>query len=366
MQSGFDPPPPPGGNPPRDPSAPSFAEQPTEFQPAIEQPAQQPSVQQPQQQPPYPLPQAPPGYPQNYPQQNSYPQDPYRQQPWAQQQFIQPAPGYVQPMGGYGGYGYAAPTDGKATASLVLGIVSIFCFGFLSGIPAIIFGFLARRDIARSGGALSGAGMALGGIIIGSLGTLMSVVSAVMFAVGMIGAAHAVSGIPTGYPTSPFVIPTPPPTPTATEAPATTTLHGNIKVVTLDTGAPLQSQLIDLRATEVASGRTVIVETTSTKCAPCQEIESNVDDPLVQRALDNVTLVMVDIDEFGAELSSLKMATNALPFFYKIDSTARATDAISGDEWDANTPVNEAPVLGAFAKGTLKKRRHPSSVGTAL
>ncbi len=269
-------------------------------------------------------------------------------------------------MGGYGGYGYAVPTDGKATASLVLGIVSVMCFIPFTGIAAIIFGFLARRDINRSGGALGGGGMAIAGIVIGAFSTLVSVIYAVFMVVALASAAKTVSGMPTGYPTSPFVIPTPPPTPTATEAPATTTLHGNIKVVTLDTGEPLQSQLIDLRATEVASGRTVIVETTSTKCGPCQEIESNVDDPLIQRALNNVTLVMVDIDEFGAELSSLKMATNALPFFYKIDSTARATDAISGDEWDANTPVNEAPVIGAFAKGTLKKRRHPSSVGTAL
>jgi hypothetical protein len=61
------------------------------------------------------------------------------------------------------------------------------------------------------------------------------------------------------------------------------------------------------------------------------------------------------------------MQTNAIPYFYKIDSAAHATDSISGDEWDENTPANEAPVLGAFAKGTLKKRRHPSPAsGTAL
>ncbi|MEO8874977.1 MAG: hypothetical protein ABI461_05270, partial [Polyangiaceae bacterium] len=71
-------------------------------------------------------------------------------------------------------------------------------------------------------------------------------------------------------------------------------------------------------------------------------------------------------DEFGSELAALKMETNAIPFFFKIDSAAHATDAISGDEWDENIATNEAPVLGAFAKGTLKKRRHPSPLGTSL
>jgi len=42
-------------------------------------------------------------------------------------------------------------TNGKATWSLILGIVSIACFcgGFLVGIPAILLGFAGKRDVAR-------------------------------------------------------------------------------------------------------------------------------------------------------------------------------------------------------------------------
>src|SRR5215831_1121849 len=39
----------------------------------------------------------------------------------------QPYPGQFQPQ-----------TDGKATASLILGILSLLCFGLLTGLPAII------------------------------------------------------------------------------------------------------------------------------------------------------------------------------------------------------------------------------------
>lgn len=59
-------------------------------------------------------------------------------------------------------------TSGKAIASLVLGIC-IFILGFLTGIPAIIFGHLAKSDIRKSGGRLQGDGMALTGLILGYL-----------------------------------------------------------------------------------------------------------------------------------------------------------------------------------------------------
>jgi hypothetical protein len=70
------------------------------------------------------------------------------------------------------------PTSGKSTTSLVLGIVSLFFCGFLTGIPAIIVGISARKEIRRSNGALSGDGLALGGIITGILGTLWSLIAA--------------------------------------------------------------------------------------------------------------------------------------------------------------------------------------------
>jgi hypothetical protein len=63
-------------------------------------------------------------------------------------------------------------TSGKATASLVLGILS-FCTSLLTGIPAIILAIQSMRDIRRSRGRVKGQGLALAGLITGSLGTLM-------------------------------------------------------------------------------------------------------------------------------------------------------------------------------------------------
>ena len=279
------------------------------------------------------------------------------------------APGYGPGVNPYG-YGYTRPTESKAVTSLVLGIVSIFCFGIFTGVPAIILGVMSKREIDRSAGTLGGTGMAVGGILTGALGTLSTIATVAFFIVGAVGAAHAAKSLPTAYPTyTPPVFPVPTATGTGTlggGAVASTTIHGSVKVVSVGAGRPLQDQLVDLRSSEIADGRLPIIETTASWCTACKEINATIDDPLLQAALDKVTLIEVDVDEFGSELASLKMETNAIPFFYKIDSTARATDAISGDEWDDNTAANEAPVLGPFVKGTLKKRRHPSPIGTSL
>jgi len=63
-----------------------------------------------------------------------------------------------------------AKTSAQAIWSLVLGILSFLCFGFFTGIPAVICGHAARSNIRKSQGALAGGGMALAGLILGYIG----------------------------------------------------------------------------------------------------------------------------------------------------------------------------------------------------
>jgi len=68
-----------------------------------------------------------------------------------------------------------ARTNGFAIASLVLGISSLplvcCCYiGVLTGILAVVFGFLAKNKINSSNGLQKGNGMALAGIILGFAG----------------------------------------------------------------------------------------------------------------------------------------------------------------------------------------------------
>lgn len=65
--------------------------------------------------------------------------------------------------------------SGKATAALVLGILTPFLCG-LPSIPAFVFGILALRDIALTDGRLAGKGRALGGIAAACLGLIVTIV----------------------------------------------------------------------------------------------------------------------------------------------------------------------------------------------
>jgi len=71
-------------------------------------------------------------------------------------------------------------TAGKAIAALVCGIISLLIGGIILGIVAVVLGVLARKEIAAEP-RLSGAGMALAGIITGALGFVLA---AILLAVG--------------------------------------------------------------------------------------------------------------------------------------------------------------------------------------
>jgi len=69
---------------------------------------------------------------------------------------------------------YGPPeTSGKAVASLVLGICS-FVVCCVAGVPAIIFGILGLGDINNPTKHVSGKGMAISGIVLGSITSVLS------------------------------------------------------------------------------------------------------------------------------------------------------------------------------------------------
>lgn len=86
-----------------------------------------------------------------------------------------PSPGYVQKK-----------EQGLAIGSLVCGIVSFLCCSIFTGIPAIVLGIMAiskeKNDPARYGGK----GMAIGGIVLGSISLLILGLYLILLAAGAI------------------------------------------------------------------------------------------------------------------------------------------------------------------------------------
>lgn len=73
-------------------------------------------------------------------------------------------------------------TNGFAIASLVLAIVGLLGIG---AILAIIFGIVARRQIRESGGAQTGEGLALAGIIVGICQIALSAAAIAFLVIGL-------------------------------------------------------------------------------------------------------------------------------------------------------------------------------------
>lgn len=86
-----------------------------------------------------------------------------------------PPPG----QGGYGGYAQPQQNQ-KAMWSMILGILGLICCGFLAGIPAVILGNAARKEILAAGGAQTGEGMAKAGVILGWIAIALGVLGLII------------------------------------------------------------------------------------------------------------------------------------------------------------------------------------------
>jgi hypothetical protein len=76
-------------------------------------------------------------------------------------------------------------TPGKATASLVLGIVGLVICPVVCSVLAVVFGKQAKQEIAANPG-MGGAGLAQAGVVLGWVGIALAALGAVFFlAVGL-------------------------------------------------------------------------------------------------------------------------------------------------------------------------------------
>jgi putative exporter of polyketide antibiotics len=93
-----------------------------------------------------------------------------------------PPPQYGAPTPPYGGV--PQQTNRKAIWSLVLGILGLVCCGFFAGIPAIILGNIAKKEIAESG--QPGRGMAQAGFILGIIAVVLGVLWLGLWSTGVV------------------------------------------------------------------------------------------------------------------------------------------------------------------------------------
>jgi hypothetical protein len=261
--------------------------------------------------------------------------------------------------------------SGVATASLVFAILGSMCLGPVGGIAAVVVGIIALVDIKQSQGKKSGTPAAAIGIAIGAVVTLAYIV--VAFALFSTASKAAKFTPPHHY--SPPVATAPPGPSSSAPSPRlraetemskdTTTTETRIGAITVvDLGSNLRSLESELRVQRAQAAKLnqkLILQTTSMSCRPCLGVAASLADPKMQRALDKVRLVRVDIADFKDDLLQLGMASKlvgVMPTFMILGVDLLPIDAISGEEWDDDTADNIAPVLSQFSRGALSKRRN--------
>jgi hypothetical protein len=142
---------------------------------------------------------------------------------------------------------------------------------------------------------------------------------------------------------------------------ATTTIaRGGVTLVDVGVDArSLADELAKQRAAAQDAHETMLVMTTLADCGPCASVIEALPDPAMQTALTHVRVVRVYAEVFKDDLDSLQIPRVNFPGFFVLGPDLRPRDGIDGGEWDDDVPENIAPVLEAFVRGTLTKRRTP-------
>ena len=83
---------------------------------------------------------------------------------------------------------------GLAVTSLVLGILSLVCFGPFAGIPAIICGHVSRKRSRLSPAQYGGSGLATAGLVLGYVGSALSVVMIAIYSAMLLPALSQAKG----------------------------------------------------------------------------------------------------------------------------------------------------------------------------
>ncbi len=279
--------------------------------------------------------------------------------------------------------GRTVGTSAAAIWSLISSLAGFVCLWGIGGLLGIALGLVARGDIERSGGRRGGKGLANAGITLGALNLVATVVALGVF---IAWAARPKAPFHTAHHSpprafAPIPMPTtvPGPSPSATApsgrgaraslpAPGKASIQkgviethvGRITLVDVGSDIPsLRDELDHQRTVATNKKQKLLVWLVVRDCHPCNGVAASLDDPRMQRALADVRLVRIDVNDFALELARLQIPVDKFPGFALLGTDDRPVDYVHGGEWDADIAANIAPVLGSFVRGTYKKRRDP-------
>lgn len=257
-----------------------------------------------------------------------------------------------------------------ATASLVISTLSFVIIPL--NLVGIFFGFIARRNIARSAGRIGGDAVAVAGVVVGSVSLIVSSIALSLLGLQLLAptATHGVDNVEsTPLPVS--VAPEAPertPTPTFTHAdrqPVTggkthRESWGELTVSDLDPEVvSLAESLDEERNLAAREGRQLVVLLVAPQCTACVTLEKTLKTPAVQHGLRNVWLVRLDAPQFESELEHLRIPSDQTPALVRLNAANAPLDVLYHADWKDSSQENIAPLLQDFLTGKLQQRKKP-------
>jgi hypothetical protein len=260
-----------------------------------------------------------------------------------------------------------------ALFALIVGIFSVPCFFVfpgVSGLTALVLGFVALSEIKRSGGRLHGTGVAAAGMVLGVLHIAGAAVMLVVFVTSAATAKHHAVAPPLAVPPALAPAPTAPnvtklvnpeqPGGRTAESQTRVTKFGGVTLVDPAPGAAtLETLLRDEQALAAKEQALLLVWISSPELAPCNGVGVALRDGRLQKALAGTRILRLNVNDYYVELSRQGLPVKVLPGFVLMSPEGRPLDYVNGGEWDADVPENIAPVLGNFIHGRYTRRRHP-------
>jgi hypothetical protein len=257
-----------------------------------------------------------------------------------------------------------------AIASLVISTLSFVIIPL--NLVGLLFGFIARRSIARSGGRIGGEAVAVAGLVVGAVSLIVSGIATALLGFHLL----APSASREAQPAEPVPLPVSvdPEAPPSTPAPTFThadrqpvsggTAHrqqwGELTVSDVDPEVQsLAAALDEERALASRDGRTLLVLLVSSPCASCVGFEKLLKTAPVQRAMAKIWLVRLDAQQFESELEHLRIPSDQTPALARLNAGNAPLDVLFHAEWKDSSQENIALLLQEFLAGKLQKRKQP-------
>jgi len=136
--------------------------------------------------------------------------------------------------------------------------------------------------------------------------------------------------------------------PKATTATKEQNTNSKIQKVEYTTDIKSEAKLTERLTSSLDEGKKPVLYFHAGWCGPCRSFKATMPDALVQEAMKDVDLIMVDVDK-APDLAT-KYGVRYIPYLVKVDKDGKVLNAISSAAWETPTPANVAIAMNEFLK----------------